>query len=1761
MIKQHVLLTTMCLTLWGSLQANAAATTWTGNGAGSLWSDADNWREGVPGATDTAVFAADGHLVHFDGDSTIGGLEIGADATGARWLILGQFTLTASSILNNSTEGTLLDLATDLTAPAGGLSVLADGGPISLAGAAPDYVETVTLNGDLEFDGDADTYIYGPITGVGGLTKNGAGTLTVFVSEFMNDFQGDVTLNEGLLVLEGFDADPMEDPTGNALGQGDIHIHGGTLAMTGTLDDDYEMLNPTQTIYVGGPDGDIVTFDAAHVASEVELGDGVTINRYAAGLDEEGDDGGDALILNSLVLGYDDGDSVMAADLVLGNPTDGDDLMFEFELMDDMDPASSTITLLGAGVQHSLTAYAEVDIEHKITGDGGLLIAPDSSFVVLYNTENDFAGGLEMAGGILIVNDSNQTGTSTLGTGTFAITGDATDPSRVIVGGMPTEVYYDDGASAWKNEDGDPWDGSIGSVEIGNDVEMQGKFVVAGFTEVEMDDLFDTGDEVPLALVGSNLEISGPVTLVGNTELSVVTVEAEVEDDVPSEAVDALNVPDNYFTLEISGAIGESGGARTLTKHGDGTLILSGVNTFTGGLIVDEGTVHLDVADSIAAAPLTIEEEGTVEFGAGQTLKGLNGSGLLDAQANSLTLGNGQSDFDGTLANLLDVTVTGGTHVIDANMSANSLAVTGGSLTMNGDIGSDSAITIAGGATAVINGDVEFYFGDSIENSGTLVGDTNSLGDVAIDLEDGSTLKADDDGLVASSVSIDAGAGVTLDSSDGVLTLDDPTFNGDATITQTGDSIASIDDLDNQAGNTITLDAGTLYLTGDEIWASGGAGGGVTAEAGSTLIVDGPTQNIGDITGAGTIVKTVNAYASEEDYFDDLGTVDGDELTLDDATIATAQGGTLEITRDVGIEAGGTVAIVGQSAVVVAAGQTLTAADNATLDVGDSAEMQIDGTLNVDAGQTLNITGGGTVALNSGNAGLSNEATLSVANATLTLGNAAATGSAQVALHNAALEAAVEDVEIETVAVSGTVTVTGNTLAVQALNAGDGAALSVGAGSGVEVNGPLTVGAGTSLGITGGGTLAINSNNAALGATSQLSVGGATLTLGNAAATGSATLSLTSATVQASVPDVAIRRIYAAGQIAFSGNAVSVQTLTTTGGPAMLTTGAGGIEVGAVGGPEDISVAGGRLTLTGDSSLSGLTVSVSPGAALVIDPNAELGGSVVVAGNGTIDGTVGSMVTVNNANAVLDGTGAFEGGLTITSGTLEPGHSPGEITVSGGNFVLGAGATLNVEVDEEGNHDHILITDDSNANFVTGAKVVAVAVGDALDGTYDIVTLEGDGSIQVDGVNQVADANLADFIENTDLATITALAVDDTGKVVAMSVDFTSNEEYLAGTGSHTVRSFGSMLDSNDFSESASEDLLEIVGQAQASEDVAGSYAQMSNQLQASAATTASNVVSSVNSNLGQRMQDARTVARDTLHNPAAGRLLASLSPTAVSESSSRGLQGFFQGYGSWGDRDDDGGVAGYDYDTYGSLIGAEQFISEDVLLGGSIGYGRTNVDSDNSLSSLDVDSLSLSLYGTWFDNDRYLSLTAGYGHHSYDSVRELDFADLRADGDFSGDTFTLAPEVGKLFRYKSLSIEPYAGLTYMHFHQEAYTEDGAGDASLSVSADNEDAVSTELGTRFRKMWALDNGGYLMPQLQLAWRHDFADEVVTVAQLTGATTSFRTTAIDVVSDIFDVGLGVDWQIDKTKTLCAQYDAELGSGFEAHTLQACIKILF
>jgi autotransporter-associated beta strand protein len=92
-------------------------------------------------------------------------------------------------------------------------------------------------------------------------------------------------------------------------------------------------------------------------------------------------------------------------------------------------------------------------------------------------------------------------------------------------------------------------------------------------------------------------------------------------------------------TLTIDAPITESGGARTLTKSGDGALVLSGANTYTGATTNNQGTLALGNGGTggslstnstiVNNGNLTVNQSDTVTQGADFSGSAITGSGSL----------------------------------------------------------------------------------------------------------------------------------------------------------------------------------------------------------------------------------------------------------------------------------------------------------------------------------------------------------------------------------------------------------------------------------------------------------------------------------------------------------------------------------------------------------------------------------------------------------------------------------------------------------------------------------------------------------------------------------------------------------------------------------------------------------------------------------------------------------------------------------------------------------------------------------------------------------------------------------------------------------------------------------------------------------------------------------------------------------------------------------------------------------------------------
>ena len=183
---------------------------------------------------------------------------------------------------------------------------------------------------------------------------------------------------------------------------------------------------------------------------------------------------------------------------------------------------------------------------------------------------------------------------------------------------------------------------------------------------------------------------------------------------------------DGTVTTTINSAVAGSAG---LTKMGQGTLILGGANTFTGGLTISAGTLQIssesnlgDAAGSVNVSS-TLKTTGNVSLGSGRAVSGggtldiapgttltssgsfgmsavtLSNSGTLDLQGGTRSVGN--LTF-GTAA------VVNGSGAISATgLTANS--VTSGTAVVNPGItfsGSNRPVSIGAGGTLVLNGDL-----------------------------------------------------------------------------------------------------------------------------------------------------------------------------------------------------------------------------------------------------------------------------------------------------------------------------------------------------------------------------------------------------------------------------------------------------------------------------------------------------------------------------------------------------------------------------------------------------------------------------------------------------------------------------------------------------------------------------------------------------------------------------------------------------------------------------------------------------------------------------------------------------------------------------------------------------------------------------------------------------------------------------------------------------------------------------------------------
>lgn len=255
------------------------------------------------------------------------------------------------------------------------------------------------------------------------------------------------------------------------------------------------------------------------------------------------------------------------------------------------------------------------------------------------------------------------------------------------------------------------------------------------------------------------------------------------------------------------------------------------------------------------------------------------------------------------------------------------------------------------------------------------------------------------------------------------------------------------------------------------------------------------------------------------------------------------------------------------------------------------------------------------------------------------------------------------------------------------------------------------------------------------------------------------------------------------------------------------------------------------------------------------------------------------------------------------------------------------------------------------------------------------------------------------------------------------------------------------------------------------------------------------------------------------------------------------------------GSMDTYGGQTGYDFNTFLLSGGYDKVVSDDLLLGVNAGYAVTGADYDDAGGSTSrLDSYSLGLYGSWFRDGWFVDGLLSGTYNDYDLTRELPALGRTAKADPKGYAISAKTEAGYRIELQGLGLVPMASLEYIRFHQDAYTESGAGAADLSIGKTDSNFLESGLGGSVDYSWETEFG-LLIPEVSVEWLHEWLTQSRDLTySMTGMPASrLSQTAAEPASDTLRLGAGASYFLNNGLALGARYQGEFEEHSRSHSL--------
>ena len=244
----------------------------------------------------------------------------------------------------------------------------------------------------------------------------------------------------------------------------------------------------------------------------------------------------------------------------------------------------------------------------------------------------------------------------------------------------------------------------------------------------------------------------------------------------------------------------------------------------------------------------------------------------------------------------------------------------------------------------------------------------------------------------------------------------------------------------------------------------------------------------------------------------------------------------------------------------------------------------------------------------------------------------------------------------------------------------------------------------------------------------------------------------------------------------------------------------------------------------------------------------------------------------------------------------------------------------------------------------------------------------------------------------------------------------------------------------------------------------------------------------------------------------------------------------------------------GYNSNGYGTVLGMDSKVTNNSWLGFAGSFITSQVKTKDSPAKLtNIFSYQSTIYGTYSKENYYIDAFAGIALNNYKTRRMIVFPgfDRQAKAQFIGLQPSFKASVGHIKQIDGFRLIPNLSWQYSLLRQRAYTESGAGNASLRVEHADLKQIEGSIGIKIGMVNKTDTFVF-NPEFHFNFSHNFKHQTQeTIAEFTAGGGKFKLAGFVPSKDTYNIGAALTFIKDQDVHFTMNYELKMKNKFVNH----------